>query len=267
MKKILDIYVDSSAHVALAVLALTRITGYYFEISVPLYAAVCIFFGTIVGYNFIKYAPLAPDFISLKNRYLKRLQFFSALCFVIAFPAALYFNMWSWLIMGIAAVLVFLYVYPSRRLSGNLRSYRGYKIYVVALVWAGVTTVLPAVEVLGEVSSEIVWESLRRAVFIVAITLPFEIRDLSTDHRELGTLPQKIGVKGAQWLGSFLLLIFWASGRLISVSEVFIWEEALVVLCALAFTWGYGSKQPRYYCSLGVESLPLLWWVLVWLSY
>ena len=58
-KNLLDFYIESSLHVALAVYALIRITFLKLNISYDESVAYFGFFGTIVGYNFIKYDELA----------------------------------------------------------------------------------------------------------------------------------------------------------------------------------------------------------------
>jgi hypothetical protein len=58
-KKIFDFYIKSSIHVALSVYALVRMTHFMFHISADQSMANFAFFGTIVGYNFVKYDALA----------------------------------------------------------------------------------------------------------------------------------------------------------------------------------------------------------------
>ena len=57
--KIFNFYIDSSIHVALSCFALVRITQHYFNISKDFHIGYFAFFGTIVGYNFVKYEALA----------------------------------------------------------------------------------------------------------------------------------------------------------------------------------------------------------------
>jgi hypothetical protein len=58
-KKYLIFYIKSSIHVALSVYALVRMTHFMFHISADQSMANFAFFGTIVGYNFVKYDALA----------------------------------------------------------------------------------------------------------------------------------------------------------------------------------------------------------------
>ena len=55
LKKILDFYINSSLHVALSAFALVSMTQYFFGVEGDLSVALFAFFGTVVGYNFVKY--------------------------------------------------------------------------------------------------------------------------------------------------------------------------------------------------------------------
>jgi len=55
-KLVFNFYINSSIHVALAVYALVRITESYFKLPYNENLDYFIFYGTITGYNFIKYA-------------------------------------------------------------------------------------------------------------------------------------------------------------------------------------------------------------------
>jgi hypothetical protein len=59
LKKILDFYINSSLHVALSAFALVSMTQFFFNIDDGLSVAYFAFFGTVVGYNFVKYDALA----------------------------------------------------------------------------------------------------------------------------------------------------------------------------------------------------------------
>ena len=58
LKQIFDFYLNSSIHVALSCFALVRVTFHVFHIQYDEPMALFVFFGTIVGYNFVKYDAL-----------------------------------------------------------------------------------------------------------------------------------------------------------------------------------------------------------------
>ena len=76
-KQIFDFYINSSIHVALSVYALVRMTQYMFYISDDEAMVYFAFFGTIVGYNFVKYDALArAKKLQMRNE-LKAIAFLS----------------------------------------------------------------------------------------------------------------------------------------------------------------------------------------------
>lgn len=100
------------------------------------------------------------------------------------------------------------YVIPFLGKKRRLRDLGSIKIYLIALVWAWVTVVLPALEV-NKINDPAVWMMIvERALFIFAITLPFDIRDLKVDaHNEVSTIPAKIGIPKTKRLALYTLLI------------------------------------------------------------
>ena len=90
----------------------------------------------------------------------------------------------------------------------RLRDLPGIKIFLVAGSFAWVSVILPAVAS-GVVGQWFVWiMAAERALFIFALTLPFDIRDLHIDApAAVKTLPQVLGMWGAVRLGYALLCL------------------------------------------------------------
>ena len=82
LKKILNFYINSSIHVAIAVYAFIRITEMYFKLPNNKNLDYFIFYGTITGYNFVKYAGVAKLHHKSLTNDLKIIQVFSLLCFL-----------------------------------------------------------------------------------------------------------------------------------------------------------------------------------------
>ena len=73
---------------------------------------------------------------------------------------------------------------------------------------------VPAVGVIGLGGDKIIYLGLYFLLIFVAI-LPFEIRDLSHDTNDLGTVPQQLGVRKTRWLGLLLLFLYYSSSYFI----------------------------------------------------
>ena len=132
-KRVLDFYINSSIHVALSVYALVRMTGYLFtinEIEVP---ALFVFFGTIVGYNFVKYDALAR-IQRLQMR--TELKLIAALSFISFLATGFFFFQLEQTTKIVAVaflLLTMLYTLPFFPNRKNARNWAGIKIYIVAL--------------------------------------------------------------------------------------------------------------------------------------
>ena len=82
LKRVLDFYINSSIHVALAVVCLTLITLSKFNILIDNNLLLFVFFATITGYNFVKYFGIAKFHHRRLASWLKAIQIFSFFCFL-----------------------------------------------------------------------------------------------------------------------------------------------------------------------------------------
>lgn len=92
----------------------------------------------------------------------------------------------------------------------SLRNVPFLKIFLIAFCWTLATVTLP-VSAQGHTLLEPKswWLTIERFVFIFAITVPFDIRDMQEDSgSELQTLPMLIGVQGALILSGVLLFAY-----------------------------------------------------------
>ena len=111
---------------------------------------------------------------------------------------------------------------------------------------------------------DIFWKSLQRFTLVFVLILVFEIIDLTNDDPHLQTVPQQIGIKNTKILGLFLLIPFYFLEFLKSQfdSNQLIINIVLVFLLAL-FILNASQKKSRYYTAFWVESVPILWWIMV----
>jgi hypothetical protein len=265
-KRAINFYVRSSIHVALSVYALVHMTHYVFHIQNDGIMAWFAFFGTVVGYNFVKYDALARAKKNNMRSELKVIAVFS-LCSLVA--SAYYFihlklitQMVSVGVLGLT-LLYTLPFFPNRR---NTRNWAGVKIYIVSLCWVGVTVVLPVLNAGIALETGFYIVSIQRFILIFVLILIFEIIDLTQDDPHLQTVPQQIGVKRTKMLGYFLLIVFCGlelfnnNGNINfqSLSLTFV----IVIITALFLAFA-NEKRTKYYTSFWVESVPILWWLMV----
>ncbi|MNL40206.1 prenyltransferase [compost metagenome] len=116
--------------------------------------------------------------------------------------------------MIFTAVLALGYNIPFLTLNNQqigLRNIPGIKLFLIALVWSVSCVLLPVVELehnyqINISSAETLLLVAKRFLFIAAITIPFDIRDLFQDKLyALKTIPVMLGEKKAYIFCQFLL--------------------------------------------------------------
>jgi hypothetical protein len=140
-RKICDFYIDGSIHVALSCFCLVKISQLQFNISKDFVIAYFAFFGTIVGYNFVKYAGLLGNKEAKIRRKLKTITALSIVSFLLVGFYFFQLQRITQIISVVVLVLTLLYALPFFPNKSNARNWAGVKIYIVALCWVGVTVV------------------------------------------------------------------------------------------------------------------------------
>jgi hypothetical protein len=277
LRPLFDFYINSSIHVAVAVLSLVLITNHLFHNPFDLNVIGFAFFGTIVGYNFVKYESL---FINKKpiGRQLKAISFLSAVSFVVTVFCFFKLELITQIVAVVFLGLTLLYTVPFFPNRKNARNWAGVKIYMVTLCWVGVTVVLPVLNGGIEMGTDFFVIATQRFLLIFALILIFEIIDLAKDDPYLQTVPQQIGVKQTKILGYVLLIVFCGLEILningnsnindninfqpLPFSLPLIFAIAIVIVTALFLAFA-NEKRPKYYTSFWVESIPVFWWLMI----
>lgn len=252
-------YINSSIHVALAVISLLAITVLEYRLQIPKELWAFVFLGTLTGYNFVKYAEVAGLHHHRLTQSLRAIQVFSAVCFVMLGFIAFRLSFDVLIITTAFGLATFFYAVPFVR-SKNLRNFAGIKIFVVAFVWAGVTVILPFVASEMTITADVLLTFFQRIFIVVALILPFEIRDVPYDGLNLKTLPQLLGVRNTKLLGEAVLL-FCLVFEFFKVDFEVAYIVSLLVFCSVLGWLLVISKrgQNRYFSSFWVESLPIFW--------
>ncbi|RED42256.1 hypothetical protein DFQ10_109151 [Winogradskyella eximia] len=271
LKRILNFYLNSSIHVALAASALTLVTLIELDLKLDKYLLYFVFFSTITGYNFVKYFGVAKFHHRSLAGWLKVIQVFSFMAFLAMCFLMFYLELNTLILIGILGVVTFFYaipvMLPKRYLFDdhkNLRQIGGLKVYVIALVWAFTSVYLPVVNEAVSIDADVIILGLQRFCYVLVLMLPFEIRDLNYDSLKLATIPQKIGIKKTKIIGVLLLLLF----VLLDYFKDVLKQETLlstVIIALLTFVLLMFSNknQSKYYSAFWVESLPIIWLVIL----
>ncbi|MEZ4792647.1 MAG: hypothetical protein R2783_04050 [Gelidibacter sp.] len=268
-RKVLDFYINSSIHVALSAFSLSWVTLLKFGQAFDAWLLLFIFFASITGYNFVKYFGLAKFHHRRLADWLKVIQLFSMVCFVLMCYCAFHLQTQSLLYIAAFGIITFLYAIPflPKHLfmdqQKNLRSIGGLKVYVIALVWSGVTVLLPLLNSDYQFDSDVWLTAFQRFVFVMVLMLPFEIRDLQYDSLKLSTIPQKIGIKNTKIIGILLSMLFFCLEFFkdeLNPNEVVV--SLIITIVMMLFLVFSRKNQATYYSSFWVESIPIVWLLL-----
>ncbi len=118
---------------ALSAFALVSMTQYFFDVKDDFSVALFAFFGTVVGYNFVKYDAIARLNKTEIKKELKGIVFLS---FCSALACFYFFIQLSWLTKISAFAffgLTLLYTLPFFPNKQNARNWKGVKIYIVGI--------------------------------------------------------------------------------------------------------------------------------------
>jgi 4-hydroxybenzoate polyprenyltransferase len=272
---VLELLVYTNIWVALAVTALCALTFAFIGVF-DYHLLWFVFFATLLMYAYARWfdSPAREEAnvsqITLwteNNKVLYWLSGIVGLLGTIWFGLKLSSDTWPWLAVcgGISAM------YPLqffKRGGEALRNITGLKLFIISAVWALVSTVLPAAQVGEPIDFDVAVLTLQRFFFIMAITIPFDIRDLRIDSPSINTLPLLFGVKRARTIALISLLIAEAGalglyfGGLFSVGELIGQIVAFEITSLLIYR--STPKKPDLYFSFGIEATSIILFFGVW---
>ena len=265
IEKVFSFYVFSNMHVALSTSCLVLLTLKPYQLRDDR-SILFVFCGTILAYNFIRAVqmdrlyPALSLWIRSSARWLLVLNIIALLGLIYS---TLQFSWHDLVFVFPFFVLTLFYVIPFRGTLRGLRNLPGFKLFLIAAVWAGVTVLFPVW--VNDLSFDgKVWVTfVQRFLFVLAITVPFDIRDLQLDDPDLATLPQTIGVSKSKLLAIgalFVFVLLFFSGEYFEGWEQ--WSGLAVALVSAGFILKAGVYQNRFYSGFWVEGLPILWLAL-----
>ena len=262
LKKIFDFYVFSNLHVALATFSLTKIT--LLEIGISDNVAPCfVFFSTLFAYNLIRFSRLNTikswftNWFILNKNYLLFITLIS-LVFLMFF--ALKIRLKAILLLFPFTLFTLFYTFPVKRFA--LREKAGIKLFLIAISWAGITVLFPLVQNYIQLRTSDYLTFLQRFLFVFAITIPFDIRDLQYDKKEMQTIPQVIGVEKSKILSVSVLILFFLFDFIKNTPQQIKITDFIISVIAIVLIYNMKINRNKYYTSFFVEAIPILWLIV-----
>lgn len=179
-----------------------------------------IFFAVLFEYNLHRLLSVHTNQQSPKAKYLLRTRgirekiyfqiFFSGVGF---FCSALFLKPEALFIFAPIAMLTIIYsilIFDNKNQISGLRKIPFLKNILISVVWAAATVVLPFVESTVKFSAlEVFVLFVERFFFIIALSIPFDIRDMAADKRSgLKTVPILLNAQKSLNISYFSLATF-----------------------------------------------------------
>ncbi len=215
-----------------------------------------VFFSTLFIYNFQRSVRIFKGFNHARKDWLYKnrsviyfLMFFSLLISSYHFSN---FKFNTQIAVLFTAFLSFFYPF-------GLRNIPYVKIFVISFVWAIGSMLLLLIENEITITQNVILHLASRFLFVFAITVPFDIRDLEHDLGKLKTIPLLLGTKKSKCLANFVILIcvciagFQYFQNNITVSNLL--ALILLYILTLALITKSDIKNNDIYFSFWIESL------------
>jgi hypothetical protein len=249
-KKAFDFYIDGSIHVAFAVFCLVQISIISNHFVSMDYFPFCVFSGTILGYNFLKY------FEVFRRGFLGFNRYYAFIIVSVLAGVGFLFSFYT-LENRIQKLIffsgLFVLMYPF------LRRYGWLKLFWVSFVVTFITAYIPF-QTIKWAPFELNIVLIQRFFILTSLLIPFEIMDSKTDEKILNTLPQIFGINSAKLFGILWVIPFILLEFLIQNPSYLVLPIGIITVLFIDFTdW----KRNKYYTSFWVESVPILWWLML----
>ena len=250
LRKLFDFYIQSSIHVAFAVFCLLQITVVSSQQQLNNHYSICVFFGTVLGYNFLKYFEFfrRKNFRSNKYYSILAVTFLAGIGFLFSFYFLNHSVQKLILISGL-----FVLIYPF------LRSFGWLKLFLVSFVVTFITVYIPFQDTKW-LPLEFYTSVFQRFFILISLLVPFEIMDSKTDDKSLNTLPQLFGINSTKLFGILLVVPFIILEFLKLCHSYLVLPIGIITVTLINFT---ETDRNKYYTSFWVESVPILWWLLL----
>ena len=257
VKSIIRFFINSNIWVAFCVLGLTASSEILLG-ATDFKVTQFVFFATIFAYNFQRIARVnqgeehaRKDWLTKNKTAIYLLMLFSI---TMAIYMAVNFKLNTQIAIFFTAAASILYPFGLRKIPFA-------KIFIISFVWMGSTMLLLVLENNISISQNVILHLVARFLFVFAITIPFDIRDLKYDAQTLRTIPLFFGAARARFIAVFVLFI---SG-IISIFQYFdlglifpnLLALILLYLAASILILKSDKKKGERYFSFWVESLSI----------
>lgn len=221
-----------------------------------------VFFGTLAIYNFTRIKSLHQLFQFHPENRIQIILTAIGLIGTLVCVILRGFELKTFLYLAVLGFVSFCYSLPFSGLG--LRTIPFLKLFLIAFVWAGSSVGLLLVVHDDLFPYKFLFISV--FLFVMGITIPFDIRDSDSDELELKTIPQVIGKNYAKLLSIITLIL---SGLLFYLEfgewNILVKSWIITIFISIVLVFNSSEKRTNFYYSFWIEScslLPLIFYFL-----
>ncbi len=258
MNLIFKFLIKSQLFVSVCITALAAFVQNVLGVDLPI-VLIITFLSTLAVYNLVVFQPN-------KN---ENWRIFISVCALIPVIGLSfnYLNIKSIILLSVLSPLSLSYSIPFT--NKGLRWIPLLKIGLIGFIWACVLFILPLF------NTENSWQLIQTNIFlffglflfVLGITIPFDIRDLKWDNKNLKTIPQVFGLKKSKILSVVSLLLSFLFFYLhVALPSLFSIAFGITVLIAIVFSLWSTTNRNKWYFGFwleGVSALPLIIYLLL----
>ncbi|MDC0204348.1 UbiA family prenyltransferase [Flavobacteriales bacterium] len=226
-----------------------------------------VFFATLFAYNFQRIVRIKKGKNHVRKEWLHRhkIAIYSLMFLGGLMSASLFFEFQRPTQIAIVVSGSLSFGYPFL-----LRKIPGIKIFIIVLVWTISTMLLVLLENQIQLSQNITLHLFARFLLIFAITIPFDIRDLNFDNKELRTIPIVFGSVKARIIAisALVLCTIIAVVQYINkdINVAYLLALILLYFVSLIFIAKSDVSKREMYFSFWIESLSILGYIFLIIS-
>ena len=225
-----------------------------------------VFFATMLSYCFQRVIRHSSALINSTRHqwiYNNKKYLYSLIIISSGISGCLFFTLFTFYeLLYFSPLLAITLFYAVKVFSLSLRDIPFMKIILIALSWAAVTVLIPAYINEGLDANDIWILFILNFIYIFALVIPFDIRDLDFDEPEKKTIPQLIGIRAAKHTAITLLVVCGLLSLLLSKGALFLIPVYIVSIIVL---FQVNERKKELFYAFGIDGLILLFPFSTWI--
>lgn len=270
LKNFIKFIVNTNIWIAFATLSFYELN--YFQIrnelslnSTPLF----LFFSSWFVYNLFNIIGFKENEVSWAKTNFSLLKTITFSAFILLIVSFYFLDKKLIPFFAISSILSFFYATPFLKIGKNgfnLRKLWFLKSVIVALVWTISTVIVPLYE--NGFSYEFpTLMAIEKIFFILAITIPYDIKDLKADIEEKGmqTIVLKFGIKQSIVISNYFLFTAFVVAIYLNISNII--PVSIIYGLALFINFNLDETKSDYWYTFLVDGLIILYFLVVYLEH